>query len=350
MVEFRRGATPIIYVASGSHLYWYSGNGGQPSWDRGEVHIPHPGGNIINLAATAEHLYALCLDGHGLDTSLWRIDDTSNSWERIINNEGGYPLLQSIYADPDTGMLFAGAGKDDNNRASYAILYLDNDNKSLELLKDGTSVLSGAAFLGGTYYLSTRGSGIYTAAGTKDKIDGTAEQVADSSRMFMGMIKLEDDNTIIAIERDGGTLYKVNDSFQRLTYDNGDTMMTDRYATGALALWKSTNESVKMLVAGKQGSLAYTTTSSYTNGYVEFSLKGDGSLNTASYRRDPGNLETVIDQDRYRATLGKHPINHLYQAPLSVDRNRTFFASTQTAGLWSYKDRSDGGWQWNAEN
>jgi hypothetical protein len=52
--------------------------------------------------------------------------------------------------------------------------------------------------------------------------------------------------------------------------------------------------------------------------------------------------------DRYTATIGKHPINHLFQTPNNIDPRMTFFASTQTAGLWSYRDRT-GGWQWNAE-
>jgi len=52
--------------------------------------------------------------------------------------------------------------------------------------------------------------------------------------------------------------------------------------------------------------------------------------------------------DRYTATIGKHPLNYMYQASDKIDDNMTFFASTQAAGLWSYRNRG-GGWQWNAE-
>jgi hypothetical protein len=109
------------------------------------------------------------------------------------------------------------------------------------------------------------------------------------------------------------------------------------------------------LIAGIQGGLynptnTTTSSSSYTHGYVEFDLNPNGSFNTSSPRRDSNRLETVDNSDRYTTSLGKHPINHLFQTPVNIDENRTFFASTQTAGLWSYRDRPDnGGWQWNAE-
>jgi hypothetical protein len=126
-------------------------------------------------------------------------------------------------------------------------------------------------------------------------------------------------------------------------------MATSRYATGALALWEG-GAGQKALIVGIQGGLFNTSTLSYTHGYIEFRLKTDGSLDTSSPRLDPGNLSSVDDNSRYRATIGKHPINHLFQAPKELDDGMRFFASTQTAGLWSYKYRNDGGLQWNAEN
>jgi hypothetical protein len=347
---------PIMYVASGNQLFWYAkGQYKKAYWNLFEYTIYQPGGTIIGLATTQSYLYALCLNGHGLDTTLWRIGHKGIQWEMVNNIALEYPLVQSIYADPETDRLFAGAGKNDKDKATYAILYLDDDttaNKTLKLLKDDTKILSGAAFQDNVYYLSTRGAGIY-AQGAGD----TVSQLTDGSvypfayRTFMGIIKLKNSTkTIIAVERDGGSLYEVEgSSFKPIKYLTGAIMMTERYATGAMAIWEGMGK--KMLIVGKQGGLYNTTSSSYTHGYVEFPLGGDGSLDKSKLRNDPGFLASVFDQDRYRASLGKHPINYLYQAPNDIDTNMTFFASTQTVGLWSYKDRpNDGGWQWNAEN
>ena len=177
----------------------------------------------------------------------------------------------------------------------------------------------------------------------------------------MGMIQLEDEK-IIVVERNGGVFFEVQESgFRQLRYSDGRTVATGRYSTGALALWQQViinddetpnyKDGKRMLVAGIQGGLFSTTTSSsYTHGYVEFELNPDGSLNLDPVSRDNSPSITVDgNTDRYTATIGKHPINYLYQTPPEVDANMIFFASTQTAGLWSYRDRT-GGLQWNAEN
>ena len=169
------------------------------------------------------------------------------------------------------------------------------------------------------------------------------------------MIKLKDkDSTIIAVERKGGGLYEVlqDGTFSQIRNNNSDSgFATGKYATGALALWEDSMDSgKKLLVAGIQGGLYSTSTSSYTNGYVEFELYSDGSFNTGSRRHDSNNLQTVDSTDRYTTSLGKHPMNHLFQTPSNIDKEMIFFASTQTAGLWSYRDRPrNGGRQWNAE-
>jgi hypothetical protein len=114
---------------------------------------------------------------------------------------------------------------------------------------------------------------------------------------------------------------------------------TGYYATGALALWKNSDETQTLIIAGIQGSL-FNTTASYPNGYVEFVWKADGTVD----RNNTDNMMSVYD-DSYTATIGKHPINHLFQAEDGI-----FFASTQAHGLWSYRNRvENGGWQWNYE-
>jgi len=353
MVVFKRGAVPIMYVASGD-LHWYAKNG----WDSAEYGIPQPGGKVIGLAATSEHLYALCITGTGVTTVLRRIGPVDNGWSNIGSAEGRYTLIQSIFTTTGTtDRLFAGAMN--NSGSDYGILYLDNT--TLRLIASDTEMLSGAARLGDIHYMSTRGRGIFSISETGLSSNQSAQQLDEEgnpdgkNRLFMGMIQLNDkDGSILVVERNGGAFFEVQAAgFRQLRYSNGDTVATGRFATGALALWQQASpddNGIKMLIAGIQGGLFSTTiSSSYSHGYVEFFLNPDGSLDLESICNDPPSITVDGNTDRYTATIGKHPINHMFQAPKSIDDRMTFFASTQTSGLWSYKERSDG-LQWNAEN
>jgi len=357
MVVFERNGVSVMYVAAGQ-LHWYAkAPDGTPQWDLGDYAIPQPAGKIISLAVAGDRLYALCRDGNGINATLQYIGSNGNEWKPINSPTAE---IQSIYAA--NTQLFAGAGT-----GTYAIYYLDNDD-TLKMLKSDTLIFSGAACKDGIYYLSTRGDGIFQISETDlaaGVINDTVIPLADNTgideknkRMFMSMIKLEDD-TIIAVERDGGSLYEINNgSFTRMHYESGDTdwINIGKYATEALTLWKeidpeSQDITKRLFIVGIQGGLYSTTTSSHTYGYVEFDLiNSDGSFDKTSRRRDAGNLLSVADQDRYMASMGTHPVNHLFQAPEDIDPNMTFFASTQNAGLWSYRDRpNNGGPQWNAE-
>jgi len=381
MAVFKRNGVPVMYVASGS-LHWYArmdeGSGDVSGWDLPEYRIPQPGGNIVGLAATDSHLYTLCLSGSGVDTVLRRIGHDEDVWQDVQSGESSYTSIQVIYAD--TEMLFAGA----SSSVDFGILYLKDNAanvQTLQLLEGDTGMLSGAASRDGVHYLSTRGKGVYKVA--EDDISSVARlaelvpktdedgnvsmEEVESNRLFMGMIQLAADGPIIAVERGGGAFFEVKESgFRLLRYSNGDAVATGRFATGALAVWREAviNDDAppqpgdkKMLIAGIQGGLFNTTTSSYTHGYVEIELDSDFSLNDEgwlvlnSFRRDISPSITVHgNTDRYTAGIGKRPINHLFQAPTDIDTIMTFFASTQTAGLWSYRDRANGGWQWNAED
>ncbi|MDR2717307.1 MAG: hypothetical protein LBB89_04495 [Treponema sp.] len=406
--ELKTATASLFFVASG-RLHWYGRRKDpdeQPGWDRKVYGIPQPGGKIIALAVTQDRLYALCLNGDSLTATVkYTGHGLNDDWEKIEGvNE--YSLIQSIYADYDTGQLFAGARK--NNAATYAILYLDGS--TLRILESNTEMLSGAAYRDETYYLCTRGKGIFrvTELGKSSQkvlqlqnigigieevanpdeesdTDNTSQTIPsllgrNNNMLFMGMIRLEDKKSIIAIGRNNGILYEILDddalleickkvgennnaygdyeelyekikeenggAFSQMSYINrNSSIATGNYATGALALWEEKDGYKKKLVAGRQGTLFST---SYNNGYIEFNLKADGSIDKENSNRL---MDTVHDTDRYSTNLGKNPINHLYQVPKEVDSDMIFFASTQTAGLWSYRDRpGNGGWQWNAEN
>jgi hypothetical protein len=344
---------PIMYVASG-RLHWYARaekGVGNSSWDSNEYYINQPSGKIISLAVTPTRLYALCFDDQNTNATLRYIKFNETGWNdipRIADRP-----IQSIYTDPDKEQLFAGTRRSNSN--SFAIYYLDPDNdNSLKLLRDDTSLLSGAAYQKDSFFLSTRGE-IFKVNKDLTEIIPFIEKTT-----FMGMIKLEDeDETIIVVSREGGILFKIADGSpdqgqMRYTGNSSDIIATGNYATGALALWEDPGRSLRMLIAGVQGHL-YTTSSSssYSHGYVEFEIDYQNkSFDTSYYRRDTGRLQSVDDADRYMASLGKHPINHLFQVPETIDKERIFFASTQTAGLWSYRYRDNEGWkglQWNAE-
>ena len=319
MVECKRGGTDtVMYVASGEKLHWYR-NG---TWDSGAYYTPNPGGMIISLAATSTYLYAVCNTGMK-DTKLRRIELAviPSYWEDVQISLGSYPYIQRIYAD-GSAWLFAAA----RNDTDFGILFFNGSD--WKLIESNTQMLSGAAFDGTDYYLSTQGTGVYQFSGSN-----ITEHFGNGN--FTGMITIG--SKIIVVEEDGGTLYEVTSSGL-----NSLRVSTGKYATGALALW--TKGTDKMLTAGIQGAKTNTVTS---HGYVEFYLDSTGLPYGSP--NNPPTITTGGNPDRYQGSLGKHPINHMHQASVDVDSSRRFFASTQSAGLWSYKYRS-GGDQWNAEN
>jgi len=314
MVEFKN----IMYVASGNTLHWYS----HGAWDGGAGRIPQPRGWISGLAATSDNLYALRFF-LGPEIQLFRFDGV---WQEVNRQAGEYTILQTIYADPTLGStrLFAGARINSPTEERYGILYLDDSN-TLQLLKDNIGLLYGAASDSTTHYLSTT-TGVYKI--NENDITDSSKVAQIREGTFVGMLKIN--NKIIVVERNG-SIFEVTSG--GLIY----RVSTDNTATGALALW--TGGGRTMLTAGIQKSNA-----SY--GYVEFNVDSD-NLPVGS----PSDPSITVDglTDRYHASLGKYPINHMHQASLDVDSGMRFFASTVNQGLWSYRNRV-GGPQWNAED
>jgi hypothetical protein len=347
-----------MFVASGKSLHWYKNTDDEQfGWDNEKNNVPQPGGRITCLAATDGYLYALCYDDADSPSSaVVRRYSGSVNWEKLGGstglNIGDYDSLQSIYAAGE--VLFISAEKSNN----FDILYLDEAGGSANSIKklaylDGSGEtpeyageLCGAVY-DGAYYLCTKGQGIYK---TNDPSGGairleSSSDIDYSGIDYTGIINLG--NTIAAITREG-KLYTVQDSVAETNVAMGSL------ATGALAIWKqdASANPRKLLLSGRQGSLEYTTSSGYTYGYLELELELDsGGLKNGENFREPGKDPSSItdgDNDRYKSTIGKQPIKHIFQAPFEIDNKRTLFASTQKNGVWSYKER-DGTPQWNAE-
>jgi len=368
---------PVMFVASRQGLFWYapSGkdadgnwNGSNPVWQT-DLGIPQPGaGRPIDLAVTGDRLYVLVMseDGDGIGTTVTRLEKAGGNWKwTAVPGAGGN--VQAVFADPSdsAGRLFAGTvdGIFYVDRAGASLSRLDVPARTVEGSDDpftGTGLLSGVAYRGGNHFLST-GTGVLRVAGTDAKWLRQGAGIADDAphvpQAFIGMTKLPD-GSIIAVERQQGFLNRVEDGyFSRIPATDADGnavadewMRTVRDATGALAIWRDGDgdgASNVLLVAGVQGSRSATT---FNNGYVEFRLKpSDGSLDSSQARLETNTLLSVSGENaQYRTSLGRLPVNHLFQAPSSIDSERTFFASTQVDGLWSFR-LLDGRRQWNAE-
>jgi hypothetical protein len=301
-----------VYVANYSSLHRYSGGG---NWEK----LGKPGGNFIALAATSNRLYALMMTGSRPDSARLYRSQNGNNWNEVDFAAGGYPNLQTIYADTTT--LFAGAWDGYfTGTQNYAIFYDNGTN--LQQIITNTSLLTGAAYSGTNHYLATNEDGIYVASGTPPSSPTQLYNSADSNdtdRNSVGIITVG--TNVVAVERQGDILSANATTFSVLASPN-QTM------TGAIALWPSTG-TPQLLLLGVQ-----------VNGYREIVLTA-GNIGSMALQV-PGTVDTVSSVPKdgvYSATLGSRQVNFLYQAP-----DGTLFASTQGEGLWSCRDN-----QWNAE-
>jgi hypothetical protein len=267
---------------------------------------------------------------------LKRSSSPSGRWETILSEISGFNSLQSVYSANDN--IFIGASNNVGaSNASFSVFYFTDD--STEPKTTGISgEITGAAYDGSDYYLCTKDSGIYSGSSLSslNRIDNT------SGMVFLGIINITPDDTAVITR--GGNLLKVKGS----AITNMNTDLGGRTATGALAVWRTEAAGApKLLLAGRQDRLDYTVDSGYTYGYLELELNGSGGIESGKFT-EPGinSTSSVIDGDneRYKSTIGKHPVNFIFQAD-----DLTLFASTQKNGVWSYRKSKDGKYQWNAE-
>jgi len=374
-IEPRIKGTPInfviynnyMYTASGSTLHYYT----KDKWESG----PNPGGKILMLAVFKDDLYALCNEGSGVNTGLKRFDGSSWSEKIDFDNDG---TIQSIFAAGD--YLFIGVTKLTlTDPPIHSIWYFDGTAfsdveiktkviiKEEDVEKEETQTLyreiNGAVYDGTNYYLSTN-DGVYRT-GSDLSIEAVLLE-GSSGKHFTGIIGIDNDsggNTIMAITRNGELYTPEGDTAKRIR----EISLGDRMTTGSLAVWVDKDDnSERLLLVGRQDILDYTVDSGYTYGYLELELDADGTIKAESDYKEPGLgtptslqikneagsenfYEEPGNNERYKSTIGKHPVNHIFQVPPDIDDNMVLFASTQKGGVFSYRLRNDE-WQWNAED
>jgi len=292
-----------MYVASGTTVHSYNIDNG--SWST----ITRPGDRILQLAATGGNLYALCYkdNSSGID---FFIRQYNGSWITIAESTGESISNVSIFAV-----------------GSY--LFIGGETPGV------TGELIGAYYDGtANYYIATKDDGIFKL---NSSLTLEKEITHEDGKDFMGMVELN--NTTLALITRSGEIFTLSTSSDNLTKTG--ISFSNRKASGALTVWKE-GAVPKLLLAGRQ-EIGYSMDAGYTYGYMELELDATGITGTAFKEPGTGGISTVSDNERYISTIGKHPVNHIFQAPDGV-----LFASTQKNGVWSYRDRS-GGWQWNAE-
>ncbi|AEF84023.1 putative lipoprotein [Treponema primitia ZAS-2] len=343
-----KGSNKDLYIANGNAIYRYAGS----RW----LWYSNPGKFVTDLAVTKEGtddtLYALSFTGSGTNTKVYGV-----GWVEV-GNPTEYPFIQSIFGAGD--ILFAGAAPSTNN-GSYAILYKKPNENSFTPLPTGSEpgLLTGAGVFGtgasAVYYLSTTKSGIMQIEdnGSGSFIPVTASTISGDPipSNISGLIQTGD--LIIASSVDGSNSGRIIS----LSYDPGiptdippvlptvdsHVSATFNYTfTGGLAVMES---NFLLLIGVKNGNGSYNhgyreMGITLTTGVVDNSLRDPGKFSPSSIQAN-GNDDSYA---KYNASLGRNPVNFL-----QVSSDGVIFASTQRNGLFSYRNRSSGGWQWNAE-
>jgi len=317
-----------LYAASGKQIYSYNGN----KWSKWK----NLNGRVVGLATADSSLYALYLFKDGGDG---RIKNCNSGSDLDLKN------VQSIHASNDV-LFYCVRNVGNDNKIDYTIFYMDS-SWIFRNIANSNSELRGVAF-DGTYYYLCVNEGIYYVE--KSQIDDPDTlPVLGKDNGFTGIIELKN-NYIAAITNDG-KLYEINNDVANNQVNIREAAkFSDSYSTGALALWyRNDNTMPSLLLVGRK-EIYYSTSSAYTNGYVEITLNTTtggilGSEFNAPGRTSPSSIDNY---ERYVSSLGKKTINHIIQTPKSIDPKMTLFASTQQDGVWSYRDRGKGE-LWNAE-
>jgi hypothetical protein len=318
-----------LYLANG-RIWEYAPSEPDSSWQR----IAGPGGYVADVASTEEALYALSINNTA--TKVWK--DKETGWTELAP-PGDYGFIQNIFGAGN--VLFATGAKRAGDGYDYAILYYKQSDLALTITEvTGDVLLTGAGKIGDDYYLAVWGKGIYKTsnAGLPTL---TLENNPSIPSTIVGLLQADKDH-IIGISK-GGLLVLIDTS--GVTVD--PTSLGGTY-TGALALMDSPdpqNGYDKLLLLGYKDESAL-----YTHGYMELGFNLDGTRE--ENRRIPGENQpsSVSDYRQYDSSLRRYPVTALWVLkPAQAGEPSVIFAATTNQGLYSYRDRSDGGWQWNHE-
>jgi hypothetical protein len=343
-----------LYVANGRLWECDPSNPAAARWNQASG----PEGYVVDVTSVTDGsagiLYVLTINN--TSTRVWKKDGAG--WTAVARL-GDYDFIQNIFGAGDT--LFAAGAKRAGDDYNYAILYYqqpdpaDQDPGFRFLTETGKSLLSGAGKVGADYYLATLGSGIYKVPDSGALTATAVTRDPPLPANIAGFLQAEDD-AIIGISKGGYILYIDPTGIKDPGASLGGTY------TGALALLDSPDPQPdpqggffdKLLLLGYRGA-----NSSYRHGYLEvqFNLvNGDHEGNSRVPGADP-NQPSSIKKDperkdqQYTSSLRRYPVTALWVLP-SADPAKTpsvLFAATTNQGVYSYRDRSDGGWQWNHE-
>jgi hypothetical protein len=317
-----------MYVATGRELFAYEND----KWHSRQFHS-----RIRDIAATDSFLYVCLDDANNMirRTSIGIIDELNNlNWQEISTSELN---IQKIFGAGDNLLISAGS-------SSFTVHYISGSSTAILPVNIPTetpiSMLCGTVVSGGTVFLcSTERRGIfYTALGSPGSLTIVPETAGIE---FTSIINPGNNSGIIfAIDYDG-KLYRVTTA--GIIDSTPDNFAEGRKSTGALAIWEN-NDGDKLLLAGRQ-DVGYSYNAGYTYGYVEIAINATLTDIEGSFKEPgTGSPTTVDNNERYASSIGKNPVPHIHQAT----SDKQLFASTQSRGVWSYRER-DGYWQWNAE-
>jgi hypothetical protein len=291
---------------------------------------------VVDVASAEGFLYALTINNTA--TRVWQKDAAGSGWTPV-DPPDAYGFIQNIFGAEDA--LFATGAKSAGNDYDYAILY--KKSNQFELVKEiDKAVLTGAGKVGGDYYLAARGKGIYRASDADPALAlATATPSAPSD--IAGLFQAEKNAIIIGISK-GGSLVRIDSSGP--TVDGAS--LGGNYYSGALSLMDNPEDPPsdydKLLLVGIKDP-----DSLYKQGYMELRFKSSDGTHGGTTIPGENQPSSVNDYRQYDSSLRRYPVAAFWVLPKSGDAPQVIFAVTSNQGLYSYRNRSDGGWQWNHE-
>jgi hypothetical protein len=353
-----------LYVASGRIFKYANSSGGWRALDT------TPSGFVADISFTKDKvdpdkntLYALTTG-----STVWKRRNDEVTWDEVPNGTE-YPFIHAIFGTADQ-MFAAGAryASSSSGRVfDYAILYEDGTGE-FQLLtavittinneKRNVEKLSGAGKIGSTYYLGTMGTGILSVTSLDPAAVAQEPLGVEYGGIIAGLIQPTIDPStgnpfpagyelIIAASRDGYIFVRSDKSTSFVSKGSFGTF------TGALALAEATylTTSGGAALPPQVMLLIGVRVSTYTYGYREilFDINAGAIDQGWTWVQVPGGAapSTITNTPKYNSSLGKLPVNAMTafsETAASGEKTQLLLASTQSSGLYSYRNE-----EWNGE-